>query len=144
MNLNTEERSVLAGLADVLIPAGDGFPAASMAGVTSEGLDRLLAVRPDLTPGLKKLLSAAKGREPAEVMAELKATDPAGFGILTELVPGAYFMNPDVRSALGYDGQVPHPIDPRPDHLEDGLLQSVIDRGPVYRSTPGNETKNRE
>jgi hypothetical protein len=62
--------------------------------------------------------------------------DPAGFGLLAELVPGAYFLNPQVRTSLGYHGQGPHPIDPRPDYLDDGLLQSVIGRGPIYRPTP--------
>jgi hypothetical protein len=134
---DADERAVLAGLADVLIPAGDGFPSASTAGVAGEGLDQLLAARPDLAPDLQKILRLATGRNAADVMAELRATDPASFGVLTEVVPGAYFMNQTVRAALGYAGQTPHPIDPIPDYLDDGVLQSVIDRGPIYRPTPG-------
>ena len=57
-------------------------------------------------------------------------------GILTEVVTAAYFMNPDVRRALGYTGQGPTPLDPRVDYMEDGLLESVIKRGPIYRPTP--------
>ena len=67
---------------------------------------------------------------------ELPGDDPAGFALLAELVPGAYFLNPRVREALGYTGQTAQPIDPQPDYLDDGLLQSVIDRGPIYRPTP--------
>jgi len=130
------ERAALAALADVLIPAGEGFPSASQAGVADEGLDQVLAVRPDLSAGLRSILQRAGGRVPAEVIAELQGTDPAGFGVLAEIVPGAYFLNPKVREAIGYGGQTPRPIDPRPDYLEEGLLQSVIDRGPVYRPTP--------
>lgn len=138
MTFDTSERAVLAALADVLIPASAGFPSASQAGVSAEGLDQLLAVRPDLSDGLKKTLTRCQGRDPIEAVAELKASDPAAFSVLAELIPGAYFMNPEVRAALGYQGQGPRPIDPNPDYLDDGLLQSVIDRGPIYRPTPGN------
>ena len=136
MNLTSEERQLLAALADLLIPAGNGFPSASEAGVAREGLDQLLAVRPDLLDPLRTLLVRAKGRSPAEFVQELQTNDPAAFGVLAEAVPGAYFLNPEVRAKLKYDGQSPRPIDPREDYLDDGLLQSVIDRGPVYRPTP--------
>jgi len=135
MNFDASERSILAGLADVLIPAGSGFPSASEAGVASAGLDQILEVRPDLAAGLKKILAQAQGRNPVEFVADLQTKDTASFGVLAELVPGAYFLNPRVRSAFGYDGQSARPIDPRPDFLDDGLLQSVIDRGPIFRPT---------
>jgi hypothetical protein len=45
-------------------------------------------------------------------------------------------MNPDVQQAIGYTGQEPNPMDPIPDYMEDGLLSSVIRRGPIYRPTP--------
>jgi hypothetical protein len=89
-----------------------------------------------LAAGLKKVLQEAKGRNPADVVKELQAKDPAGFGVLAEVVPAAYFLNAEVRAKLGYSGQSPRPIDPRPDYLDDGLLQSVLNRGPVYRPTP--------
>jgi len=136
MTFNSDERSLLATLADVLIPAGDGFPAASGAGIGGDGLDQLLGYRPDLAPGLKKLLAAADGQPAAVFVAELKSRDPDGFGLLAELVSGTYFINPEVRAKLNYHGQGPRPIDPRPDYLDDGLLQSVLDRGPIYRPTP--------
>jgi hypothetical protein len=136
MNLTPEERQLLASLADCLIPAGSGFPSASVAGVANQGLDQLLAVRPDLLDPLKGLLLRAKDRSPAEFLQELQANDPVSFAILAESVPGAYFLNPNVRAKLKYDGQSARPIDPREDYLEDGLLQSVIDRGPIYRPTP--------
>ena len=136
MNLTSAERQLFAALADLLIPAGGGFPSASEAGVANEGLDQLLTVRPDLLNSLKGLLLRAKDRSPAEFLHELQASDPASFGVLAESVPGAYFLNSDVRAKLKYDGQSARPIDPREDYLEDDLLQSVIDRGPIYRPTP--------
>ena len=139
MTFDLTERALLAGLADVFIPAGEGFPSASEAGVAIEGLDAVLSVRPELAVGLKKLLDSARGRPSAEFVAELETKDPGSFGLLTELVAGAYFLNPQVRTRLGYQGQDPRSIDPRPDYLDEGLLQSVIDRGPIYRPTPAAE-----
>lgn len=136
MSFDPTLRSVLADLADVLIPAGDGMPSASAAAVAEEGLNRVLAAVPSLGPSLAEVLARVRGREPAEVVASLARTEPAAFGILTEVVAAAYFMNPDVRQAVSYRGQGPTPIDPRVDYMEDGLLESVIQRGPIYRPTP--------
>jgi hypothetical protein len=136
MNLDPTQQRLLARLADLLIPAGNGFPCASEAGVANQGLDQVLAVRPDLLDPLKSLLVRAKDRSPAEFLRELQRSDPAAFGVLAELVPGAYFLNGDVRARLKYDGQSARSIDPHQDYLDDGLLQSVIDRGPIYRATP--------
>ena len=136
MTFNPDQRAVLAGLADVLIPAGDGMPSASAAAVAGQGLDQVLAAVPGLAAGLADVLAAAKGREPAQVVANLARTDPSAHGVLTEVVTAAYFMNPEVRRAVGYAGQGPSPLDPRVDYMEDGLLESVIKRGPIYRPTP--------
>jgi hypothetical protein len=136
VNFDPAQRAVLAGLADVLIPAGDGMPSASAAGVDEHGLDQVLAAVPSLAASLADVLSRAKGREPAEVIRSLARTDPSAYGVLTEVVTAAYFMNADVRKAVGYTGQGPSPLDPRVDYMEDGLLESVIKRGPIYRPTP--------
>jgi len=136
MNFDPTQRAVLAGLADVLIPAGDGMPSASAAAVAEHGLDQVLAAVPSLAATLAEVLSRAKGREPADVIASLARTDPSAYGVLTEVVTAAYFMNPEVRKAVGYTGQGPSPLDPRVDYMEDGLLESVIKRGPIYRPMP--------
>jgi hypothetical protein len=138
MNLTSAERQLFSALADILIPAGNGFPSASEAGVANDGLDQLLTVRPDLLDALKNLLLRAKDRSATEFIDELQKNDAAAFAVLAESVPGAYFLNAHVRAKLNYDGQSGRPIDPREDYLEDGLLQSVIDRGPIYRPTPSN------
>jgi len=140
MSLDAAGRAVLAGLADVLIPAGDGFPSASEAGVAGEGLDLVLAARPDLAEGVERLIALARGSDPAAAVAGFQASDPAAFAVLAEVIPGAYFMNAGVRAALGYDGQAPRPIDPAPDPEAERLLVSVIARGPIYRPTPGGKT----
>jgi hypothetical protein len=136
VNFDPARRAILAGLADVLIPAGDGMPSASAAGVAEAGLDQVLVAVPSLAASLADVLAMAEGREPAEVVASLARTDPTAYGILTEVVTAAYFMNLEVRQAVGYTGQGPTPLDPRVDYMEDGLLESVIKRGPIYRTTP--------
>lgn len=138
MNFETDERCLLSELADVLIPAGEGFSSASEAGVGTRGLDEVLCCRPELAEPLKCLAANAAGREPREFLDELKRNDPLAFGLFADFVGGAYFLNANVREKLGYGGQTARPIDPHPDYLDDGLLQSVTDRGPIYRPTPGS------
>ena len=136
MSFSADDRALLAALADILIPAAGGMPSASQAGVAGTGLDHVLAARPDLVAVLADVLGKARGSEPGDVITAIRASDPAAFGVLAEIVPAAYFMNPDVRETIGYAGQIPRSIDPHPDYLDDGLLQSVISRGPIFRPTP--------
>ena len=137
MTFDSHQRALLASLADVLIPASEGLPSASEAGVAGDALDQVLVLRPDLAGGLKKLLAQAGTRPAPEFVAQLRSSDPMSFGILAELIPGAYFLNPYVRTKLGYHGQGPRPIDPDADQLDESLVRAVIDRGPIYRPTPG-------
>lgn len=132
-------RSVFASIADVLIPAAEGMPAASEAGVASLMLDAVLAARPDLAEPLERLVARADGRDPAGFVATLQADDVASFGLLAEIVPNAYFMNPAVRQLLGYPGQLGLEPDLSwpPDWLN--LLEPVIARGPIYRVAPASE-----
>lgn len=137
-SLGEPERAVLGRLADVLIPNAGGMPSASEAGAAGRWLDEVLEVRPDFGRPLLAVIDAARGADPAVAVERLRVSDPAGFGVLTEVVAGAYFFNPQVRKAIGYGGQQQVPIvaeDP-PDYEQDGLLASVVARGPVYRPTP--------
>jgi len=134
MSFSQTERELLARLADVLIPAGDGHPSASAADVAGAGLDQVLATCPEVAAGLREVLTKAEGRTAANAVAFLRANDAAAYGILAEFAAGAYFMNPQVREAIGYGGQTARAIDPAPDYLD--LLDSVVKRGPIYRPTP--------
>ena len=119
------DRERLAQLADQLIPAESGMPSASQAGATGEYLDAVLRVRPDL----EAPLAAAEELD--------RERDPEGFAALTAAITAAYYMNPEVRERVGYVGQQAIPFDPdHEDYLEDGLLDSVKSRPPVYRPTP--------
>lgn len=126
-------RGIFAGLADWMIPASDGMPSASQAGVAGDWLDEVLTARPDLAEPLLALVERVGGADPATAIADLQANDPDGFGLLAEVVPNAYFMNPTVRELVGYPGQVGLEVDLAwpPDWLD--LLEPVIERGPIYR-----------
>lgn len=131
-------RAVLGALADVLIPAGEAMPSASQADVAGQWLDAALAAVPEVSAPLAALLDEAGSEDPAAAIARLKANDPPGFDVLCGVVAGAYFLNPEVRQAIGYPGQQAVPIVPEApaDYEQDGLLASVISRGPIYRPTP--------
>jgi hypothetical protein len=132
------DRARLGELADELIPAEAGMPAASEAGAVGEWLDAVLAARPDFETPLAGLAGSTAGFSAAEAIAVLPERDPAGWSALTGAVVAAYFMNPEVCERIGYAGQQAIPIDPAApaDYLEDGLLDSVKDRPPVYRPAP--------
>jgi hypothetical protein len=114
------------------------MPSASEAGVAGRWLDEVLRLRPDFGPLLAAVLDDMKGLDPTAAVTRERADDPAGFGFLAEVVAGGYFLNPKVRSAIGYPGQQSVPIqhEEPPDYEQDGLIASVIARGRVYRPTP--------
>ena len=130
------ERAILAGLADVLIPAGAGMPSASEAAVAGEWLDAVLAVRPDLVDPLRAILASAADVPAAEAVERLR--EGGGFGVLAEIVPNAYYMNPAIRERIGYPLQQAVPIDPDADDDPEAraLIASVRGRGTIYRPTP--------
>jgi hypothetical protein len=72
---------------------------------------------------------------PAEALTTLPGLDPAAHAALLEAVAGGYYAHPEVRALLGYAGQQPVPVRVAdfPEYLADGLLERVLERGPVYR-----------
>jgi hypothetical protein len=96
--LTPAERRRLAELADALVPAGDGMPAASHVGVHGSGADRVLALRPDLLAPVRRALATGASVE------ELRRTDGEAFAALTSLVAAAYLTEPGVQRRLGYPG----------------------------------------
>jgi hypothetical protein len=128
------DRETLAALADVIIPAADGMPSASEAGATGSLLDEVLRVRGDLEEPLATLTAAAAGRDPAAEVTRLQAEEPERFEALTTAIAGGYFMSEDVRERLGYPGQ--QALELENDH-DPALLAPVIERGTIYRPTPG-------
>jgi hypothetical protein len=132
-------RRRLAHIADCLIPPVDGMPAPSAVGVAGRQLDLVLASRPDLAGDLHRALEQAAGvTQPLEWIERLAREDPAGHEALATAIVAGYYLHPEVMRRLGYPGQIPEPVRPDvlPDYVEEGLLERVYERGPIYRPTP--------
>ena len=136
MNLNDADRALLAQLADVLIPASKERPSASQADIAGLHLDQVLVARPDFAMSLRGLLDRARGCDPAAFVEQERRANSAAFAVLAEFVPSAYFLNERVRQQIAYAGQTAQQLDEHADYLDDGLLDSVISRGAIYRPTP--------
>lgn len=132
------QRERLAALAECLIAGGAGMPSAREAEVHQAWVDRALGARPDLRPVVEQVLEL--DGEPQTVIDALQSDDPQVFGDFAFVVTGAYLINPRVRKLLGYPAGTPakNPAmeDEAEAYLEDGILDVVIERGPIYRSTP--------
>ena len=127
--MTAEDRAAFARLADELLPATGDLPAPSSLGVEAKWLDRALATRPDLEADLARALASGSTAR------ELHDADPAAFFALGLMATGAYYLHPRVRRLIGYPGQKPDPAaDDESDYwLRDGLLDAVIERGPIWR-----------
>ena len=86
--LTQTERRRLGALADILVPARDGMPAASEADVHGTGVDRVTALRPDLLAPVRRALAAGASVD------DLRRDDPEAFAALTTLVAAAYLTEP--------------------------------------------------
>ena len=136
-SFDARRRETLSALADALIPAAEGMPAASDVDVAGKWLDRVAAARPDILPDLVRVLDEAAGKDPVAEVRRLQDDPESRFGALALAATGGYYMNPRIRRLIGYPGQKRNP--PYPDEadyfLRDGLLEPVLARGPIYRRT---------
>lgn len=134
-----EQRSTFAGIADYLIPNAEGMPSASEVDVHGAILDRVLMLRTDLQEAFLRGLNACAGAPPAEAANALNRNDPAAMGAVGLVASAAYYMAPRVRDLIGYPGQESRP-ESDPDaplpYVTNGMLQVVIDRGPIFKPTP--------
>ena len=134
--ITDELRTWLRTVADVLIPAADGMPSASEVGVAAQQLDLVLAARPDLTRHLLRACARTSDLDGAAAFAALTELDPEAEDAIAQIVAGGYYASSTVRALIGYTGQQPIPVRPPgfPEYLEEGLLERVVARGPIYRS----------
>jgi hypothetical protein len=130
-----ECRAWLALIADLLIPSDGRMPAASEAGVAERQLDLVLRARPDLHPHLLRAWVTTAGQEPQDALATISELDAEGYDAVRLLVAGGYYANREVRELLGYTGQQPRVVrvDIVPEYVEEGLLDRVMERGPLFR-----------
>jgi hypothetical protein len=132
-------RDRLRAFADVLIPAAHDMPAASEVGVADRQLDAVLRARPDLAEPLARALEQADPADHEGSLDRLREGDPAAHEALLLAVVGGYYIDRDVRRRLGYTGQVPVEVRPEiiPDYVDEGLIEPLLARGPIYRPVPG-------
>jgi hypothetical protein len=133
-----EVRGRLVVLADAMIPAGHGMPAASEVGVHAQQLDRVVGARPDIAEALWRALDHAVAAEQAlAFVSDLERDDPDAYAALIFAVVGGYYIHPEVRRRLHYNGQEPAEVHPEiVPYLEEGLIDLVEARGPIYRAVP--------
>jgi hypothetical protein len=113
-------------------------------GVGTAQLDIVLASRPDLAPLLDRALADVALDDIDGLVAALEAEDPEAHGAVTLAIVAGYYMHPDVHELIGYPGQVPKDAQRLGEReiYQDGLMDlaaKVVERGPIYRPTPGTE-----
>jgi choline dehydrogenase-like flavoprotein len=130
--LTIEERGRLARLADVMIPAADGMPAACDVGIADDLVDWVFAARPDLAEPVARALAADFAAAPA-ALATLKRDDRDAYHAIVFAVVAGYYHDPDVCSKLGYPGQLARTLTSHefPEYVSEGLLD--------FQLTPGDE-----
>lgn len=143
-SVSERTRAALETIGDQLIPEAHGMPAASAMEVGRSQLDAVLSSRPDLAPVLEEALGTAEIDEVFAFLDDLSGRNPAGYDAVTLAIVAGYYMHPKVHELIGYPGQVPKDAQRIGEReiYQEGLLelaQKVIDRGPIYRPTPGSD-----
>lgn len=131
--LDAREEQTFARIADYFIPAAHGMPSASEV-VTEARIGFVLASRPDLTAPLHDALRQELGDDVATRLAAL-ASEPANLAALQLAIVGGYYTDKRVRELIGYPGQMAIEVKSWliPEYLEEGLIDNVLARGPVWR-----------
>ncbi|HEX7345963.1 MAG TPA: hypothetical protein VF253_04180 [Candidatus Limnocylindrales bacterium] len=131
--LDDRERATFAGIADHLIPAADGMPSAAEV-VDDARLAFVLRARPDLADPLRAALRDDLGSDVGERLTRL-ADEPVNLSALQLSIVGGYYTDKRVRELIGYPGQMALELRSweYPAYLEEGLIDAVLARGPVWR-----------
>lgn len=137
--LKSDQIKLLKPLSDYMIPSHEGMPSASEAEVVTVWMEEILKHRHDLReaiPVILSILEEVKDQSPADQLRYLSEKDIVAAETLGYLFASSYLLNPDVRNRIGYPGQkaiVDYPAEETPYYVRNGMLQRVIDRGPIYR-----------
>jgi hypothetical protein len=140
--LTDTELTTLMRIADTLIPASGPNPKASEAEQFQPYLHLALAARADVFEAVLTAVHTLAEVPDSELRDALKtmwAEDKFTFDPLSSVIAGAYFMTPQVKKLIGYPGQHRDPagLEDAANELETGILDPVIERGPIYVSAAG-------
>lgn len=128
LSFTEEERSRFKALARAILPDRDFMPAVDTTVFRGPWLDRVLSVRPDLRADLKRVLQKTP-LEAAAFLQNIRTDDPAGYRATLLITVAAYYLDPEVRRAIGYAGQEARPVKPDafPEYMAEGLLDHLLD-----------------
>jgi hypothetical protein len=133
-SLDAAERATLRAIADRLIPAAHGMPSAAEV-LGDDRLRFVLNARPDLIGPLRAALRRELGDDVRTRLDALGRDEPLTLGALQLVIVAGYYTDRGVRELLEYPGQVALELRSweYPVYLEEGLIDAVLARGPVWR-----------
>ena len=136
------ESAALLRVADCLIPESGPNPKASDAQDYLPYLHLALAARADAFEAVVASALSLRDVPDDDLWAALRtmwAQDRAAFDQMSTVLAGAYFMSPQVKTLIGYPGQHRDPagFEDAANELETGILDPVLERGPIYVSANG-------
>ncbi len=133
-SLDAAERATLSAIADRLIPAAHGMPSAAEV-LDDARLRFVLNARPDLVEPLRAALRHELGDDSAARLESLGRDEPSTLGALQLVIVAGYYTDARVRELIGYPGQMALEVRSweYPAYLEEGLIDAVLARGPVWR-----------
>ncbi|WP_412518190.1 hypothetical protein K8Z49_09240 [Actinomadura madurae] len=139
--LTDAELAAARAIADVLVPRAGVHPAATEDPEYDGHLARALAARRDAFETVTAALAEIDTSDPGVLWDQLRAMDEErrdDFQALSAVIVGAWLINPATRERIGYPGQraVGFPFDAGTEELAGGLLDPVLERGPVGRPAP--------
>jgi hypothetical protein len=131
---DTAARARLKAIADLLIPDAHGMPSAGDI-LTEDRLRFVLAARPDLAGPLATALQPEFGDDVQARLDALARDEPSNLGALQLVIVAGYYTDRRVRELIGYPGQMAIEVKSwvHPPYLEEGLIDAVLARGPVWR-----------
>lgn len=138
--LDPDAQRTLAAISDRLIPAGHGMPSAADV-LTNDRLHFVLTARPDLMAPMLAALRPDLGDDPRVRLDKLGEDEPANLAALQLVIVAGYYTDKKVRELIGYPGQEAIEVKSwlYPQYLEEGLIDAVLSRGPIWRDPATGE-----
>lgn len=141
--LSQDARDRLRAIATQLIPNAYDMPAAG-AILTDTLIDFVLGARPDLTARLNRGLRPELAHDAVDLLEHLADNDPDALQAVHLAVVAGYYADHGVRKAIGYPGQVARPVNALefPAYIDEGLIDAVVRRGPLWRDPDSTAAAN--
>ncbi|MGB9067862.1 MAG: gluconate 2-dehydrogenase subunit 3 family protein [Candidatus Acidiferrales bacterium] len=145
--LEARESDLLRAAMDELIPAGDGMPAASEVGgldyldelasrdkqVAKELRESLTALEKLANRSSQKSFLALSRKQRVESLSLFEKEDAGAFKALREYVYEAYYLQPRVRTLIGYVNHPTNQVGPHVEPFDEAILAEVRKKPKYYR-----------